>query len=281
MLGSEQAMCQFGTMQRPLVLALFGLVLLSAREADACSCVQRDDGELLASSDKVFAGEVERIEVDGHACESVVDCGQHCRRIPNVSVVVSLRVQSSYKNVTEERVRVETEASSAACGASFETGQGYLVFASVDEAGESWTTSCHGTGPSSLEEADRRMKRVPSSVPASSHSSHCHCRVGARSAGGEAALAWGAVVAGPRREAPALVASRSSPPKPPHPEPCRAKQCRFSSRRCRNDCRFRRGALASGRVDSAILEEDHVRRRTCGSTRFRLDSGFGGRVRRL
>jgi hypothetical protein len=211
MLGSQQAMCQFGTVQHvsmksrrvrisscssALGLALFGLVSLSASDAEACSCVQREDAELLASSDRVFAGEVERIEVDGHACESVTACGQHCPEDAACSAVASLRVLRGYKNTTEERVRVEANASTAACGYDFEIGQRYLVFASADEKGELSTTSCHGTGLSSLEAADRRMKPGPSSVPRSSPSSHCHCRVGARGAGGEVLLGWGAALAG-------------------------------------------------------------------------------------
>ena len=82
----------------------------------ACSCLSpRTPWEARTRADAVFSGTVLDIQ----------------RR--DVSLRVTFELDKAWKGISKQQVTIQTRASSASCGYSFETGERYLVYAQSDE----------------------------------------------------------------------------------------------------------------------------------------------------
>lgn len=106
-------------------------LLLLARAAQACSCIQLPAEHSFEDAALVFSGVVENIEASS-------DPAWRERR-------VTLRVMQWWKGEQLERtIEVHTGLGGGDCGYPFERGQSYLVFASRAN-GTSYTGICSGT----------------------------------------------------------------------------------------------------------------------------------------
>jgi len=113
------------------VLAAAVVVVALPSEAEACSCGPAPDAKVaLENSAATFVGEVvgtRRLAGDGMG-----------------KIEYAFEIKHSYKGPTG-RTTLVTNASSAACGRSFEEGEAYLVYATADDKGNLLDSTCSRT----------------------------------------------------------------------------------------------------------------------------------------
>ena len=123
------------------VLALMAVVttllVLVPRPAAACSCLAQADDQLLAQADAAFVGTaLSRRESATSTSAPTILTGP---------IVYTFSVEKVVKGtVGSARQEVRTGPNSAACGASFDIGQRYLVFAQRTPEGDLQTSLCSG-----------------------------------------------------------------------------------------------------------------------------------------
>jgi hypothetical protein len=116
-------------------LALTLFLLASAEQASACSClrslepVKKQVQRAFTDSTAIFSGEVLEIS------ESAAD---------ENSLLVKLKVATSWKGKLNREVTITTAENSAMCGYTFEVGKKYLVYANGAE-GSLMVSSCSRT----------------------------------------------------------------------------------------------------------------------------------------
>ena len=124
-------------MKKMVLSAASLLVILQAASAYACSCLPRTPQQSFASAQAVFAGRV-------------IDVGQ---QNPASEVRVRFEVSRIWKGQKRPRIVVMTSSSSASCGYSFQVGENYLIYASLQES-QLQTGLCSGTKPLSMAQED-------------------------------------------------------------------------------------------------------------------------------
>ena len=124
-------------MKKMVLSAASLLVILQAASAYACSCLPRTPQQSFASAQAVFAGRV-------------IDVGQ---QNPASEVRVRFEVSRIWKGQKRPQIVVMTSSSSASCGYSFQVGENYLIYASLQES-QLQTGLCSGTKPLSMAQED-------------------------------------------------------------------------------------------------------------------------------
>ncbi|MEO3859131.1 hypothetical protein [Acrocarpospora sp. B8E8] len=100
-----------------IVFALLtGVLVVAPGTAFACSCAAPPPTELMNSADSVFRGVVSTRTSTGDPFD-------------NQPVTFTFSVGAVYKGEATERLQVRSHPQSATCGADFEVGKQYLVFA--------------------------------------------------------------------------------------------------------------------------------------------------------
>lgn len=119
-------------------LALGSVALLSASEAEACSCIQPKDAVTSArDANAVFEGKLLVIE-------SPKPNGPHDLPMK----IFTFEVVRTFKGQLDSQVRVHTTDNSAACGRDFgKVGDGWLIYARTDDAGQLQDNLCSRTMP--------------------------------------------------------------------------------------------------------------------------------------
>jgi hypothetical protein len=116
------------------VLVTPALVVLSATQALACSCIpQQPDKAAIKDAQAVFSGTLDEIEPG-------VEIGFDV-------VTWTFAVDTVYKGEVERSQDVTTQTQSAACGLVFEEGKRYVLFAYTDESDRLGTNVCTNTRP--------------------------------------------------------------------------------------------------------------------------------------
>lgn len=106
---------------------IFAFITLAAAPALACSCAQSSREEVIASSDVVFTGVVEKVERDGFWNAATV------------------RVTDVAKGTVDEQAIVTTATNSAACGVAFTVGQS-MEIAAIQRKDRFHTSLCSQLG---------------------------------------------------------------------------------------------------------------------------------------
>lgn len=116
---------------------------LGTRPAVACRCAQIDEAVHLAATPIIFTGRVMpgRPETDGRA------------------LVFKFEILETWKGSLPTTVAVRTTRSSATCGASFEPGRSYTVFATPFRQQQLETSACQLAPFQSRPELFRKMLR--------------------------------------------------------------------------------------------------------------------------
>lgn len=136
---------------KKVLLILTGISIFQASPASACSCLVTTPQESFESSSAVFAGRaIEVIQPSPVAQENSIPQNPDS---PASQVRVIFQVSRVWKGSQKPLLLVVTPNSSAACGYSFQEGQQYLVYASVQES-KLATGLCNGTKPLSLADED-------------------------------------------------------------------------------------------------------------------------------
>jgi MYXO-CTERM domain-containing protein len=117
-------------------LALAPVALLTAREAEACSCMQSKDAVTAARDvSVVFEGKLVVIE-------SPKPKGPHDLPMK----IFTFEVVRTFKGQLDTQVRVATTENSAACGRDYgKVGDGWLVYARSDDQGQLQDNLCSRT----------------------------------------------------------------------------------------------------------------------------------------
>lgn len=126
----------------PLVVAVV-VMLGGAAMALACSCLVATEAEQAARASALFAGTAVASS-DPNAGGPLIGSGDPIEWTFAVDTVVKGEVVADQ--------RVTTARDGASCGASFEVGRRYLVFASDGESGGLVTGVCSGTRPFGADE---------------------------------------------------------------------------------------------------------------------------------
>ena len=116
-------------------LTMAATLLLAARPARACSCMEIGPEKAIEQSDAIFEG-----RVVGVAPAQQGDIGPS-------DVQVVLRVVRAWKGVgqDQEQIEVRTAGNSAACGYDFEPDRSYLVYANEGSDGTLRVSLCSRT----------------------------------------------------------------------------------------------------------------------------------------
>jgi hypothetical protein len=126
-------------------LALSSAVLLTSRRAEACSCIPSKDAVTSArDADAVFVGTLVQIE-------SPKPVNPHDLPMK----VFTFDVERTFKGQIDAQVRVQTTDNSAACGRDYgKVGDGWLIFARIDDQGRLNDNLCSRTKPIADADAD-------------------------------------------------------------------------------------------------------------------------------
>ncbi len=136
-------------MRRCIMVGSVVLVCLMAAEpAWACSCRSSTPQEAAAWADVVFAGRV-------------VETMRDAEDINEGHLFATIDVDNVWKGRVGQQVVVRTAPNSAQCGAYFEQGKHYLVYAIVNDDGVLSTNSCSRTKPLERAEEDIFALEVP------------------------------------------------------------------------------------------------------------------------
>lgn len=119
-----------------VALAVLAFIVTALRQqppsAFACSCmIAPPPTQARDEAVAVFAGTVSAIAPANPG---------------STNLLVTFDLDESWKGPTESQLTITTPGNSAACGVSFDVGQGYLVYASAQE-GQFQTTLCSRTAP--------------------------------------------------------------------------------------------------------------------------------------
>jgi MYXO-CTERM domain-containing protein len=119
-------------------LALTPIALLVPSEAEACSCIPTKDAVTSArDADAVFEGKLVAIDTPKPA-------GPHDLPMK----VFTFEVKRTFKGQLDGQVRVQTTDNSAACGRDFgKVGDGWLIYARIDDQGQLNDGLCSRTMP--------------------------------------------------------------------------------------------------------------------------------------
>jgi MYXO-CTERM domain-containing protein len=119
-------------------LALTSAALLTAREAQACSCIPTKDAVTSARDvDAVFVATLVQIE-------SPKPAGPHDLPMK----IFTFDVERTFKGQLDSQVRVQTTDNSAACGRDYgKVDDGWLIFARLDDQGRLNDNLCSRTKP--------------------------------------------------------------------------------------------------------------------------------------
>jgi MYXO-CTERM domain-containing protein len=119
-------------------LALTSAVLLTAREAEACSCIATKDAVTSARDvDAVFVATLVQIE-------SPKPASPHDLPMK----IFTFDVERTFKGQLDSQVRVHTTDNSAACGREYgKVGDGWLIYARLDDKGQLQDNLCSRTMP--------------------------------------------------------------------------------------------------------------------------------------
>lgn len=123
-------------MKKYLLLLAFVFIFFSAEKVFACSCLARDESNLVGQTvsenfrqaTAIFTGRVLQVN----------------RKNNQPNVTVKLAVQKRWKGKISNEIKIVTAADSAACGFNFEVGKTYLVYASETD-GKLSTDICSRT----------------------------------------------------------------------------------------------------------------------------------------
>jgi MYXO-CTERM domain-containing protein len=126
-------------------LALGSVTLLSAREAEACSCIQSKDAVTAARDvDAVF--ECKLLVIESPKPSSPHDLPM---------TIFTFEVVRTFKGQLDSQVRVQTTTNSAACGRDYgKVGDGWLVYARADDQGQLMDNLCSRSKPIAEAAAD-------------------------------------------------------------------------------------------------------------------------------
>ena len=116
-----------------LVVALFSI---DPSAAVACSCAQQSKPQLVENATLIFTGTVA-------GTSQPFSFTRACSQSSLDPINVAFDVETVYKGDTARRTTVETAMSGASCGAHFEVGKRYTVFATVS-SGRVETNLCRG-----------------------------------------------------------------------------------------------------------------------------------------
>src|SRR5262245_40689714 len=119
-------------------LALSSAVLLTARPAEACSCMATKDAVTSARDvDAVFVATLVQIE-------SPQPANPHALPMK----LFTFDVERTFKGQLDSQVRVQTTSNSAACGRDYgKVGDAWLVFARIDDQGRLNDNLCSRSKP--------------------------------------------------------------------------------------------------------------------------------------
>ena len=131
------------------VAVVFPLLLLMVSVANACSCMYPSFDDAFTRADVVFAGIATAFEDPSNDNASQSSCAD---------VVYTFAVSRIWKGAVADSFEVHTARSSASCGAEFELGEHYLVYARQGYNGLS-TTLC--TRNNVIDSAAADLYRLP------------------------------------------------------------------------------------------------------------------------
>jgi hypothetical protein len=138
-----------------LLVSTTFVLTLSSTPVFGCTCVRLPPGNISTqelvqraanSSDAVFEGRVERIELKWALMEAKVgDSISASVEEDPLELRVSFDSVRSYKGAPEKNIQVRTGIGGGDCGFDFEVGKQYLVYAFADKSGQLSTGICSGT----------------------------------------------------------------------------------------------------------------------------------------
>lgn len=121
-----------------LSLALLPAALLTARSAQACSCIQTPSPvEAARNADAVFHGKLISVA-------DVPKTGQYALAYK----MFTFEVVRTFKGQLDPQVNIKTADNGAACGRDFgDPGSEWLIYASIDDQGQAHDNLCSRTRP--------------------------------------------------------------------------------------------------------------------------------------